>query len=269
MAETSRGSVPSAAHYERSMGRWSRLIAAEFLRTFAAEPDLRWLDVGCGTGVLTHAIADSCTPRQLVGVDPEPVFIRFAADRREDDDALFVVGSAQNLPLADAQFDCVVSGLVLNFLPDAAAGLAEMRRVAARGARVAAYVWDYAEGMQPMRLFWDAATTFDPAAAELDQGRRPLSNANALEALFVQAGFGVVTVAALETSARFAGFDEFWLPFTEGGRFPAFAYYAGRSPSQREAIRAHVLARLPLNSDGSFALGLRAWVAQGRIEVAD
>lgn len=246
------------------MGRWSRLIAAEFLRTCAAEPGLRWLDVGCGTGVLTLAIADTVEPGLLVGLDIEEGFVGFAAERRDDDDALFAVGDALALPLADASVDRVVAGLVLNFVPNPAAALAEMRRVAAPGARVAAYVWDYAEGMQPLRFFWDAATELDPAAAELDQGRRyPLCRPAALEALFVQGGFADAQVSALEASARFASFDEFWAPFAEGGRFPAFAYTASRTPEQREALRAQLLAHLPLRSDGSFALGLRAWAVQG------
>ena len=66
----------------------------------------------------------------------------------------------------------VVSGLVLNFIPDLASGLAEMRRVAAPGATIAGYVWDYAGRMDLIRRFWDAAVALDPAAAPSDEGIR-------------------------------------------------------------------------------------------------
>ena len=66
----------------------------------------------------------------------------------------------------------VVSGLALNFVPNTALGLAEMRRVVGPGGTIAAYVWDYAGKMELMRHFWDAAVELDPKVRDLDEGVR-------------------------------------------------------------------------------------------------
>ena len=89
----------------------------------------------------------------------------------------------------DATVDEVVAGLSLNFVPDPVAAVAEMGRVLTSGGRATAYVWDYAEGMQMLRLFWDAATAENPQAAFLDEGTRfPLCEESALSRCFTKAG---------------------------------------------------------------------------------
>src|SRR5947207_1213438 len=157
--------------YEPYVGRWSRLVAGPFVDWLDVPADRAWLDVGCGTGALTEAIAERASPRQVLGIDPSAAFIAYARAHAPSP-AEFVVGSAEALPVSDRSFDAVVGGLVLNFLPDPVRGLAEMVRVTARGGLAAAYVWDYAGEMQLIRFFWDAAVELDDGAAQLDEDVR-------------------------------------------------------------------------------------------------
>src|SRR5262245_30709311 len=186
--------------YEPYVGRWSRLVAREFLAWLALGPDLRWLDVGCGTGALTQTILAQANPREVVGVDPSEGFIAYARDRTRDPRAAFKTTDARGLPAADAGgFDVAVAGLVLNFIPAPAAALAEMACAVRPGGTVACYVWDYAEGMQMMRVFWDAAVALDPSARDLDEGRRfPLCHPEPLRALFDGAGLQRTVVRAID-----------------------------------------------------------------------
>jgi SAM-dependent methyltransferase len=140
--------------YEPYVGRWSRKVAAAFCGWLEPEPGRRWLDVGCGTGALTEAIANTVTPARLISVDPSWGFLQHARSRTADRSVSFSAGDALALPLSTGSFDYVVSGLVLNFVADPARALSEMRRVSEAGGTIAAYVWDYAERMQLMRYFW-------------------------------------------------------------------------------------------------------------------
>ena len=152
----------SGATYEPYVGRWSRLVAREFLAWLAIPPGARWLDIGCGTGVLSQTILDVASPREITGIDPSEGYITFARQQVPDRRVSFRLGGAQALPEASASYDAVVAGLVLNFVPQPSRAVAEMQRVARVGGTVAAYVWDYAGQMQLMRYFWDAAVALDP-----------------------------------------------------------------------------------------------------------
>src|SRR5512145_1244497 len=149
--------------YEQYVGRWSRRVAPVFLSWLSVPAGRRWLDVGCGTGALCAAIADRCSPASVAGVEPSEGFLRTAKENLAGRVALHQ-GSATAIPLGDASVDVVVSGLVLNFVADPRAALAEMARVTADGGTIAAYVWDYPGRMDLMRIFWDAAVDLDPAA---------------------------------------------------------------------------------------------------------
>jgi hypothetical protein len=147
------------------------------------------------------------------------------------------VGSATAIPAGDGEFDRVVSALVLNFVPQPDAALPEMCRVARAGGLVGAYVWDYAEGMQLIRMFWDAALELDPAAARLDEGRRfPLCRPDPLRALFDSAGLVDVDVTPIEVPTVFAGFEDLWGPFL-GGQGPAPGYCTSLPEDGRSALR--------------------------------
>jgi SAM-dependent methyltransferase len=252
--------------YEAYVGRWSRRVAAEFVRWLDAAAGLRWLDVGCGTGALTSTIVSQADPIEVTGVDPSEGFLAVA--RAQVAGAAFHRADARELPLPAATVDVVVSGLALNFVPEPAAALAEFVRVARPGATVAAYVWDYAEGMALMRYLWDAAAELDPANAGLDEQLRfPVCRPEPLRLLWTDAGLTEVTVTPIDVPTVFADFDDYWSPFL-GGQGPAPAYVMSLPEERRAALRALVHARLPIAADGSIPLIARAWAVRGHTAVA-
>jgi SAM-dependent methyltransferase len=250
--------------YEAYVGRWSRRVAAEFVRRLEVPAGRRWLDVGCGTGALTATALAIANPRRVVGIDASAGFLAEARARVADGRAAFGVGDARSLPLAGRGFDVVVSGLAVNFVPDPRAAVAEFARVAVPGGVVAAYVWDYAEGMAMVRHFWDAAAALDATAADLDEGRRfPLCRPEPLSWLWTDAGLDDVVVAAIEVPTVFADFDDFWAPFL-GGQGPAPGYVTSLPAERRRALADLLRTRLPAERDGSISLTARAWTVQGK-----
>jgi SAM-dependent methyltransferase len=250
--------------YERYIGRWSRPVAARFLTWLGAPRGIRWLDVGCGTGALTEAILERGAPAEVIGVEPSAGFLD-AARARLGEAVVWRQGDAAHLPVADGSVDAVVSGLVLNFVPDPAAALAEMVRVAAPGGRIGAYVWDYGGGMQVVREFWVAAAQIDPDAAGLDESLRfPLCRPEALTELFSRATGDDAEIEAIEAPAQFADFDDYWLPFL-GGQGPAPSYLATLDDGHRAALRDRLRERLPSMPDGSIELSTRAWAVRARV----
>ena len=183
--------------YEPHVGRWSRLVARQFVDWLGVPPSSDWIDVGCGTGALSEVILASASPRQVTGIDPSDGFVAFARKHVADPRASFRVGDAQALPLASHSFDAAVAGLVINFVADQAKAIGEMRRATRPDGVVAAYVWDYAGAIQMMRAFWDAAAALDPNAVALDEGRRfPVCHPEPLVELFADAGLKDVAVRA-------------------------------------------------------------------------
>ncbi len=242
--------------YEQFIGRWSALVAVEFLNWLDLPAGLRWVDVGCGTGALAEAILDSQRPSSVNGVEPSAGFVAVARQRLGDR-AVVHQAPAESLPLVDGAADVVVSGLVLNFIADLPAALADMRRVAA-GGTVAAYVWDYSGGMEMLRLFWDAADEVDPDGA-LDEDRRfPLCRPDALRAAFTNAGLSGAEVVPLDIATPFADFDALWTPFT-GGQGAGPSYLVSLDADKQVELRESLRARVPVNPDGSISLTARAW----------
>jgi SAM-dependent methyltransferase len=249
--------------YEPYVGRWSRLVALEFLAWLAVPPQRDWLDVGCGTGALTETILRQAQPRSVKGVDPSAGFVAHAAAHIADLRASFQAGDAQALPLQAGSVDAAVSGLVLNFVPQPSLAVAEMSRVARHRGVVAAYVWDYAGEMQLMRHFWDAAAALDPAALALDEGRRfPLCHPGPLADLFKQAKLEDVEVRPIDVATRFRDFDDYWNPFL-GGQGPAPTYTMSLGEAARAGLRDRIRERLPVAADGSISLMARAWAVRG------
>jgi SAM-dependent methyltransferase len=250
--------------YEPYVGRWSRLVAREFLTWLAAAPGARWLDVGCGTGALIEEILSATAPTHVQGVDPSFPYVLFARSRVRDGRATFVVADARSLPQPAQSIDVAVSGLALNFIPRPDVALAEMGRVARAGGIVAAYVWDYADQMQLIRYFWDAAVALDSRASELDEARRfPTCHATALEGLFSGAELQAVESLEIDVPTRFRDFDDYWRPFL-GGQGPAPAYAMGLDEERRTALRERIRVTLPAADDGSINLVARAWAVRGR-----
>lgn len=231
----------------------------------AAPTGLRWLDVGCGTGALSRLIADSAEPAHVVAIDFASGFITHAQRLHAATAIDFGVASANDLPFTDAQFDHIVSGLALNFFPDPAAAVREMRRVAADNAIIAVYVWDYAGEMQMLRRFWDAVVALNPTATQHDEGVRfPLCQPELLNDLFTAAGLSAVTIVALDVPARFADWDDFWQPFL-GQTGPAPSYVASLSAEKQAVLAATLRTALPIAPDGTITLPMRAWAVRGGV----
>jgi SAM-dependent methyltransferase len=249
--------------YERFMGRWSRLAAKQFLEQLALPPNGRWLDVGCGTGVLSIMISETAAPKHVTGIDFSAPFIEQAHRNNPNPILDFKVGSALDLPVMDDSFDTAVSGLALNFFPQPETAVREMKRAVKEGGTIALYVWDYADRMQMLRYFWDAAVSLNPAAAELDEGRRfPICQPQALEQLFTTAGLREVKSWPVETTAVFQDFNDFWQPFL-GGAGPTSSYVTSLSTDDQERLARHLRQSLPVQTNGTIPLIHRAWAVSG------
>jgi ubiquinone/menaquinone biosynthesis C-methylase UbiE len=254
----------SGADYEQWMGRWSCLLAQDFLEWLNLPTDLRWLDVCCGSGVITEAIVERNAPARIVGVDASSDQIGFARQHRAYPNVTFELADAMALPFADSTFDVAVCGLGLNFIPSPVQALKEFGRVLRPGGTVAVYVWDYAQGAGFLREFWDAAIAVDSEAKSYDQARRfPICTPEGLRGLFEQSGLEDSSVHALDVVTRFISFDDYWEPLLTGqGSAPN--YLAMRDKKIRDAIRERLRSALPANAHGGIDLPARAWAIRAR-----
>jgi SAM-dependent methyltransferase len=249
--------------YESYVGRWSRLVAAEFVDWLELAPGSRIIDIGCGTGALTTTLLVHANPSAVVGVDPSPGYVDYVQNTVIDARARFEVADAENLPFDAADFDAAVSGLVLNFVPHPDRGLAQIARVVRDGGCIAAYVWDYAGRMELIRHFWDAAVELDLQAEPLDEGERfPICEPARLAELFSGAGLVDVETRELVVPTVFRDFDDYWRPFLSG-EGPAPGYAMALPEERRAELRDRIRARLPIRDDGSIALVARAWAVRG------
>lgn len=253
----------SGDSYEPFIGRWSRLVAQKFIPWLAFAENSRWLDVGCGTGALTQTILGMTNPQTVNGIDRSEAYVDSVRSRVNDPRAEFEVGNAQTLSFESETFDAAVSGLVLNFVPLPEQMVAEMARSVQKKGVVALYLWDYAGKMQMLRHFWNAVTALDPAARDLDEGRRfPICKPETLKKLFQNAGLFQVEVHPIDISTDFKDFNDYWEPFL-GGQGPAPGYAMSLSEEQRARLRQRIYNSLPFALDGSIPLTARAWAVRG------
>ena len=254
----------SGASYESYVGRWSRLVAREFLRWIDAPRRASWLDIGCGTGAISHTILTTHDPARVLGLDSSRGFVSAARRNTPDARVSFQVCDAQALCVRPATFDVAVSGLVLNFVPDPARMLREAAAALRPGGLLGVYVWDYDGKMEMLRYFWDATKAIDPTMADLDEGRRfPMCRPEPLRTLLSTAGLDDVQVEAVDIATQFASFEDYWDPFL-GGQGAAPAYVATLPEELKAQLREHLRRVLPLGNDGSLRLVARAWAAKSR-----
>jgi trans-aconitate methyltransferase len=254
----------SGANYGSFVGRWSRLVAAEFIPWLGVPSGATWIDVGCGTGELTRAILRIASPRKVVSLDPSEGYLEHARASTEDTRAEFIRGTDQYVRSLGVVADAVVAGLVLNFVPDPVEALRAAAATTTPRGLIAAYVWDYAEGMALIRHFWDAAVAEDAAARSKDEGVRfSICAPSALKSAFETAGVSEVTIRPIDVTGSYADFDEYWTPFLsrEG---PAPGYLASLPEERQAALREMIRERLPIAADGSITLTCRAWAVRGR-----
>ena len=159
-------------------------------------------------------------------------------------------------------FDATISLLVINFIPDPSQALREMIRVTRPGGVVAAAVWDYDEGMEMLRTFWDEAIALDPSSEARDERHMPFSRAGELADLWREHGLVDVEETALVIPLTFESFDDFWSPFLEG-QGPAGAYVASLSEGARGELKERLRQRLPSQGGGTLRLSGRAWAVRG------
>ncbi|HEY1290322.1 MAG TPA: class I SAM-dependent methyltransferase [Burkholderiales bacterium] len=254
-----------ASGYEQYMGRWSRLLAPDFVTFSGVRDGERILDVGTGTGALATALEEATRTSEIAGVDPSAGFIEHAKKNAVSGRVRFEVGDAQALPYGDASFDHAMALLVINFVPDHAKALREMRRVTRPSGVVSACVWDYGAGMESLRIFWDEAVALDPAAAPRHERNMKLAREGELGALWKGSGLANVRETALVIEQAFSSFDDYWAPFLNGTG-PGGAYVASLPEERRRRLEARLRGRL-LGSrpDGRFALQARAWCVRGEL----
>jgi len=249
--------------YEYFMGRWSRIVAKDFLEWLTPETNKKWLDVGCGSGVLSDLISTGYKPTFLTAIDQSSKFIE-AMQRRLKKKMDCRVGDALNLPLGNSSVDITVSGLVLNFIPEQDTALAEMKRVTSPGGIVAAYVWDYSEKMDFLMTFWDTVVKLKPDVSDLHEAHRfPDCSAEGLMRLFERAGFNKIETVAIEIETKFLNFDDYWEPFL-GGQGPAPSYLQSLDEEGRCAVKHLLNDSLPVQADGTIHLQARAWAIKGQ-----
>ena len=231
-----------SAAYERAMGRWSRAVAPIFLQWLAPPASARWLDVGCGTGVLAHTLLELSSPARVIGIDPEVAQIAQASRGPAAGRAAFQVADACRLPFADASFDIAAAALALNFIAERSQAMAEMRRVTRGGGTVAAYVWDFAEEFSPSGPLRRAMRRFGvdvpaiPGTAE--------SRIAALRLLFEQAALERIETRTIEVCLAYQDFQDFWQAQTSSYS-PMTKIIASMTESERTRLMRTIRAGLP------------------------
>lgn len=255
----------ASAGYERFMGRWSRLLALELVAFAGVRDGDRVLDVGTGTGSFGSTVEARMPSSRIVGIDPSAGFIAYAQKNAKSVRANYEVGDAQAMKFKDASFDNTTALLVMNFVPDHNKAIAEMRRVTRPGGVVSACVWDYNQGMQSLRFFWDEAVALDPAIEPKDERHMKLSHQGQLADLWKKAGLVRVQEKPLTIDQTFSSFDDYWGPFTRGAG-PGGAYVVSLPEDRRQQLETRLRRRvLGDRQDGAFTLKAKAWCVRGEV----
>ncbi|MEM9049531.1 MAG: class I SAM-dependent methyltransferase [Pseudomonadota bacterium] len=253
----------SAARYERSMGRWSRKLAPLFAG-FCGPMGPSVLDAGCGTGALSFDLAER--GHTVLGVDLAEAYIADAAAKTMPG-TRFETGDITALPAPSQSVDAALSMLVLHFVPDTAAALAELCRVTRPGGLVAATVWDSRGGLMFNRLFFDAAAPVSEriAARRGANYTRPTTRPGELAGALRAAGLADVVESTLVIHMTYSGFDDYWGGLVEGDG-PLGALLAQEDPDAQRRIRdAVAFAYEGGEPDGPRAFAAVAWAAKGRV----
>jgi ubiquinone/menaquinone biosynthesis C-methylase UbiE len=248
-----------AERYDRFMGRYTPSLAVGLADLAGVEAGMRVVDVGCGPGGLASELVARTGAANVAAIDPAPQFAAACRERHPGADVR--EGVAEELPWPDGSFDAALSSLVIGFMRDPDRGVGEMARVTRPGGVVAACMWDIETGgMTMLRIFWGAVHQVDPSAVG---ERRMAGTADGdLAGLFTRAGLRDVTDGTLTARASYAGFDDFWQPFTFAVGPSGHYLMNALSGEQQAAVREACRAALP---EGAFELEARAWCARGTV----
>lgn len=249
-------SFTSADAYDRFMGRYSVQLAPQLADLAGVTAGQRVLDVGCGPGALTAELVGRVGADAVSAVDPSQPFVTAVAERYPGVDVR--EAGADDLPFPDDEFDVVLAQLVIHFLKDPVAGVAEMTRVTRPGGAVAACVWDHGGHEGPLRKFWEAARQIDPGVD--DESRLPGTRQGQLGDYFRQAGLDEVRETSLTLAVEHRSFEEWWEPFTLGVG-PAGTFVASLEPTYRARLREQCRKMV---SEFPFTVRGKAWAAVGR-----
>jgi SAM-dependent methyltransferase len=253
------------AAYDWFLGRWTQRLAEPFIDFADMPPDGPVLEVGCGTGSLAGRIANRMPQRLVVGADLSLPYLVQA--RRNAPHGAYAASDVRKLAFRDATFASALAQLVLNFVPEPAAAVAEMKRVTRPGGMVAASVWDFRGGLVYQRVFWDTASGIDPAAGAARDRlfATPLATAEGLTALLTKVGLDRVVIASLTIRMDYSSFDDYWQPLL-GGQGPVGTYAASLAEERRALVRERVrLAYLAGGGDGPRSMTATAWAVRGRV----
>ena len=249
--------------YERFMGRWSRVVARTAFDDAAVDIDGRCLDVGCGVGSLSATVLDRFQPDTIVGIDRSAAFLEVASQREPS--LTVVQADASRLPFASKAFDAVVSGLVLNFVPDPQAALGEIARVARPGGTVLVYVWDYDYPDFFLTRFWQGMEAVRGRQAPDDErGRWPVCSETGMRDLVLTSALLAGSVRPVVISCVFDDADELWEGFLLGVG-PAGRAVQALTSDERARLRTILADQLPLNDHGRVELSARAWTFVAKV----
>ena len=255
------------AAYEVWLGRWAKRLAAAFLDVVEVPPTGELLDVGCGTGALTFAMAERWPHRRVTGVDLAAPFISYALSRRARERPQFELGDACALKYEAGRFAATTAHLLFLFIPKPLTALREMRRVTQSGGTVAAVVWDLRGGLVFQRMLWDTAVAIDPNARVVRDNlfANPVAIPGGLAEFFCQAQLEKIETQSVTIRMDFDKFEDYWQPFL-GGQGPVGTYFTGLSPDLaariKEAVRDAYCSGSP---DGPRSLTASAWAVQGKV----
>ena len=248
--------------YERMMGRWSRAAGESFLDWLKLPPNLRWADIGCGTGAFTQLLLARAAPREVRAIDPSADQIAFARTTPAGKTVDFQVGNAQALPFGAGEFDAATMALVITFIPDPAKALAEMKRVVKPGGTIATYVWDFTNGGSPQQPLREAIEAAGVTVVHM-QGHEN-SKPEALDRIFNEASLDGAATRMIEIDVSYPDFDTYWESQTALAN-TTVQYLRKMSAADVARVKAHLREHLPKDRSGHIAYKARASAAKGRV----
>lgn len=249
------------AAYERMMGTWSRIAGEVFLDWLAPHSGLRWIDVGCGNGAFTELVVARCAPAEILGIDPSEGQLSFARTRPAARVAEFRRGDALALPVPAAHYDAAVMALVIFFVPDPAAGVAEMARVVRPGGMIAAYVWDVLGGGFPLEPI--QAEMRAMGVTPLRPPRADAARMDALKAMWADARLEDIAAREITVTRTFADFEDFWTTSLLAASMAQTI--AAMASADVDLLKSRVRARLPADEAGRIVCMARANAIKGRV----